>query len=174
MTIKQSFKFLNTLGFSSKNMPVFSIGQCYEVDDSVIASYSVKVMHYPALRQRLLISFFPYKDMLKDITPAIGSGMFRQKYLDIASDFTPTTFVNSIAYPSFSRANGNLICTGFAMLRPIINEFTTRTMFPVSKTAFFALLQLLFTMRMIILSVIFFTIHRLIVTQNTIYCKEVA
>jgi len=173
LVTEQCFKFLYSLGFGRKNKAMFPVRESYEIDRSIIISYSIKVMDYPTIWQEFIVSLFPYQYMLADISSFICSRMFWKEYLNISSYLTPATFIYSISNSPLTRTNGYLVSAGLTMLRPIINEFTTRAKFPVPETAFFALSQLLFTMRMIILTMIFFRIHNLIVTQNTTICKGV-
>ena len=144
MIIKQGFKFLDMSSFCCEDMAMLFIRQSYKVSRTIIIPYPIKMMHYPAIRQGLIVSFLPNQDVLTDISSFIRSGMFRAKNLDISSYLTSTTFIYCISYSSFTRTNCYLISTRLTMLRPVINEFTTGTLFPMSQTALFALLQLLY------------------------------
>jgi len=68
LTIEQGFKFLNTLSLSLKHKVVFFIRQGLKIADAVVVLDSIKMVHYPALRQWLFICLLPYKMMLKNIS----------------------------------------------------------------------------------------------------------
>lgn len=67
LPIHDSFQFLYSLGFSLKNKIMFLGRQTYEILRAVVILNPVKVMNYPAFRQRLVVSLFPNKDMFTDI-----------------------------------------------------------------------------------------------------------
>ncbi len=172
MVIEQSLKLLNAPSFGSENIPMLSIRQSYKIDRPIISPNSVQVVDNPAIRKGFIVSLLPDQNMLTDITSFICSWMLRQKYLNISSYLTPSAFIYCISNSPLTRTNSYFIGTRLAMLRPVINQLTTRTKLPMPQATFFALLQLLLTMRMIILAVIFFRIHILIVTQKAIIYKE--
>ena len=66
MIIKQSFQFLNTLGFCLKHKMMFLARQSYKIYRAVVGWNSVKVMNMPTFRQELSVRCFPNKTMLKE------------------------------------------------------------------------------------------------------------
>ena len=92
--VKQSLQFLDAFRFSLKQPPVFLIRQSKQVGRPIIILYSVKMMDYPTIRQRLAVSFFPDQNMLPDIALWISSGMvwLQNKYIPCASLTIPSAF----------------------------------------------------------------------------------
>lgn len=84
LTIKHSFKFLNTPCFRLKNMIVGFARQGFQVARAVIILNTIQVMNNPSLRQRSSMCLFPNKDMLKDITFLVRSWMTGFEYAYIA------------------------------------------------------------------------------------------
>ena len=83
LMVEESLQFLNAFCFSLKKEIMFVIGHSYQVLWSVIVSNTIEVMNYPSLWQRFLVSLFPDKNVLKDITISRCSMVFRHIYLDI-------------------------------------------------------------------------------------------
>ncbi len=90
---KQSLKFLNTLCFGLKNKVMLLSRQSLQVLRAVIVLDAVKMMNYPAFRQWLTVSFFPYKNVLKDIAVG-GAGM-----LWLPNKNIPITVFSFTAFP---------------------------------------------------------------------------
>lgn len=94
MIIKHSFKFLNTFCFGLKDEIMFLVRQGLQINWAIIVWNTIKVMDNPTIRQRLAVSFFPYKDVLKNVTLLFySSRMVRSIYQDIAiGSYNATTF----------------------------------------------------------------------------------
>lgn len=67
LSVKLSFKFLNSFCFSRKDKMMFSIWQSYQILMSIIIPNPIQVMNYPATRQRFPIIFLPNQNMFKNI-----------------------------------------------------------------------------------------------------------
>jgi len=85
LIIKQSFKFLNTLGFSLKDKVMLFTRESHQIARSVIAFNPIQMMNYPAFRQWFAMNLLPDKDMLQDEPSSCCSRMVGQINRSIAS-----------------------------------------------------------------------------------------
>jgi len=123
LIIKQSLKLLYSLSLSLKDKVVLLVRQGYQIARSIIVLNSVKVMNNPAFRQRFAVSFFPYKDMLKDVATFISSRMVWFKNTNItpcsASQSNSSTFPVGMIFTPLMFARTRL--TSFS---PYFNKHT--------------------------------------------------
>ncbi|KKM74408.1 hypothetical protein LCGC14_1400690 [marine sediment metagenome] len=171
LVIKHGFQFLDSFGFGLKDEAVVPIGQSKKVDGSIIASDAVQVVDDPSIRQRFIVSLFPYDNMFKNVPSNICSMVFRQEDFNVSPDLSSPALPDRTTQATL-RTNSHLRGTGFTMLRPVINQPPTRTLFAMPQTAFLALSKFPFSVLGVILAVIFFRIHNPIVTQSSNNCKE--
>ena len=68
LSIKQSFKFLNTLCLGLKDEIVFLAGQCLKIANPVVPRHTIQVMDNPTLRKLFAIVGFPYDYMLHHVS----------------------------------------------------------------------------------------------------------
>ena len=165
MIIKQSLKLLDAPCFCGEDMPVLFIRQSYKVGIPIITPDSVKVMHYPTSRKWFVVSLLPYQDMLANIASFIRSRVFGKQHTNISPNLTPAPLPSKAASLAIS-SDLDSISTRFTMLRPIINKFTARALFSMTKATRFTLFQFLFTVRVVVISMVFFCIHKYIIPHN--------
>lgn len=95
MTIKQGFKFLNTLLFSlHQQRVVVLVGrQSLQVLNAIIITSAVQVMYYPFGRKLMAIGLFPDEDVFPDITSGISPGMVVVKNENVTTRrYEPSAF----------------------------------------------------------------------------------
>lgn len=75
MVIKQGFQLLNPLCLSLKDKVMLPVRQSYKVSRAIVVFYSIKMVNYPAIRQRLIVRLFPDEDMFHHIASFLSMGM---------------------------------------------------------------------------------------------------
>ena len=98
MIIKQSLKLLNAFRFGLHDHPtmMFASRQIYKISRPIVVFDTIKMMNHVTFGQGRAVSFFPDKDMLKNITIFNRSMMCGIPYIDISIDFVTTTFPHGV------------------------------------------------------------------------------
>ena len=125
LIIKQCFQFLNALGFSLKQKGMFLGGHSHKIHGAVIIPDTIKVMNYPLPWDRLTVIFFPFKNMLSNISTFVCS-LVRWKVYKYITRFNsdPTAFPRWVILPR------TVTISNFAK-RPEIFGITTLASFPI-------------------------------------------
>ena len=91
LSIEQSLKLLDALCFSLKDTVMFHVGQSHQILRAVIIPDAIQVVDYPSCRKQFVVSFFPNKNMLKDIAIYVSSRVFFPHNFNISSTATTST-----------------------------------------------------------------------------------
>lgn len=77
---KQRFQLLNTLCFSSQQKKVLFRRQRNKILGAIVVLNSIKMMNYPAFRQKLVVGLLPHQDMFTNIPPCVCSWVVREMH----------------------------------------------------------------------------------------------
>lgn len=92
MTIKQCFKFSDTLSFSNEYSIVSQCRQSHQIAGSIVIFNSVQMMNNPTIRQWFAISLLPNKDMFHYIPFSICPMVLWSPYFYVTVIGYPTAF----------------------------------------------------------------------------------
>lgn len=99
LIVKKGFKFLNTLLEFWYYQSVLLFRFSKQVRRAIVILYSIVVVNFPSIRDRLAMRLFPDKDVFKNIY-SLCSWVFRHIYFNITClSFKPSTFPMRIFLP---------------------------------------------------------------------------
>ncbi len=99
MTIKQRLELLNTLRLGLKDKVVLFIREGHQIHGAIIRFNAIQVMNYPAFWHKFPMQSFPHKNMLRDVSLIISSGMPSCENKDVAVCCHPTALPISRMFP---------------------------------------------------------------------------
>lgn len=97
LSIKESFKFLNTLPHSRDQKGMLLAWHSYQIDGAIIVFNTIEMVNKPAFRDRLTMGLLPYKSVLRNISSS--RLLIASSYQYIAFPRCSTTFPTSIIFP---------------------------------------------------------------------------
>ena len=155
LSIKQGFKFLNTLGLSCENKTMFSIRQTHQVDRPIIFHNPIEMVNYPTFRKWFAVGFLPNEKMFTDISVDVCVFMVRAIYIDIPiSSNAPF----SLSFNNRTRFPSEFLSANFTPCSLPANEYSTiQTWVPMFFRKFFHVIKMICS-PLIIISKSFFTV----------------
>jgi len=98
LPVKSGLQFLNTLCLRLKDKIMFLVWQGLKVAWAVIVFNAIKVMYYPAFRQRFIVCLLPYKPMFPNIPAAISPWMVRFINHYVSTIFLPSSLPHRMVF----------------------------------------------------------------------------